>query len=313
MLRSLLVMQVATVVLESMLYGVYLALFVIYCYLQLWRQDRIEFGRLWGSPTGTSTLAILALCTAQWILTVIRFFSAFLGSPNIDAISQYYLQHSPVQVAITDLPVITILVGDAVIIHRLWIIWNDNLYVTALAVLLWLGLLITFCVEIYASIAHSVAISTGWTTTSWSLTVTISIYFLIAWRTWRACQAIEGAKPLMSILAVLVESAAIYTYVPDQPSRLAITFNIEFSAWIIFFGVVFQRRSHLLVIAQQLTTPLIGIVNMLIHIRVARGRSLDLSRASVVLTSDVSVFAAGTLDMEYELENVAAYAPRTSK
>ncbi|KAJ7859407.1 hypothetical protein B0H13DRAFT_2356128 [Mycena leptocephala] len=64
-----------------------------------------------------------------------------------------------------------------------------------------------------------------------------------------------GEGLLMPVLAILVESAAIW------------------SAWAIFFAVAFQRRSVLEFLAKDLTPVIVALTNMFIHLRVGLGWS----------------------------------------
>ncbi|KAJ7793268.1 hypothetical protein B0H14DRAFT_2927558 [Mycena olivaceomarginata] len=229
-------------------------------------------------------MAIFVTCSVHWILTVIRFFRGFLGTPDIDSARLYFADNSKMtQVIRSAFGEITLLIGDAVIIHRLWLIWNRNLRVIVLPVLSWLGVLVCAITVAYlfsrSSVGHDpfVRSGRGWPTATWVLTVITSIYCtaFIAWKVWRTSRAVKeiGDGPLMSVLAILVESAAIWT------------------RWVVFFAVFYQTGSVLQYLTAQLTPPIIGLVNIFIHLRVHLGwsRTLEPDGSVVAMTSSASM------------------------
>jgi hypothetical protein len=77
------------------------------------------------------------------------------------------------------------------------------------------------------------------------------------------------------------------------------------SAWVIFFAVSYQTGSILQYLTAQLTPPIIGLVNMFIHLRVGLGWShaQEPDRSMVAMTSSASIFretipAADSYDLE---------------
>ncbi|KAJ6524018.1 hypothetical protein B0H19DRAFT_1085475 [Mycena capillaripes] len=82
----------------------------------------------------------------------------------------------------------------------------------------------------------------------------------IAWKVWRTSRAVKetGDEPRMSVLAILVEGAAMWIHLP----------NIHASALVVFFAVSYQTGSVPQSLTAQLTPPIIGLANMFIHLRV---------------------------------------------
>ncbi|KAJ7454157.1 hypothetical protein FB451DRAFT_1280323 [Mycena latifolia] len=301
---SLVAVNMATVVLEGFLYGIFLVLFATNLYIRTTRYARprqfVSRGALWWNPIVISTLAIFVTCTAHWILTIQAFFQAFLNATDPTAPLLFYLDSArPIEVARISLTVITLLIGDALIIHRLWLIWNREFRVVALPVLTWLGILVCGIFVVYAFSESSVRNNKFLFTANWVLSVFTNVYCtgVMTWRIWttsREMGNIDGGL-LLSILVILVESAAIWT------------------AWAIFFAVTYQAGSTVSALVTDLSGPFIGLVNMLIHLRVGLGWShtLEASPAAtasgVAMTSSASMFAVNipTVSEEYDLENVS--------
>ncbi|KAJ7831645.1 hypothetical protein B0H13DRAFT_2430598 [Mycena leptocephala] len=186
----------------------------------------------------------------HWILTVIHFFRGFLGTPDIGSAHEYFAHDQTMtQVIRSALGDITLLIGDAVIIHRLWLIWNRNLRVIVLPVLSWLGMLacaITIAYLFHAPLRDMTFLFGSEGACQQPTGTSVYSTAFIAWK---------------SVLAILVESAAIWTHLP----------NMRVSAWVIFFAVSYQTGSILQYLTAQLTPPIIGLFNMFIHLRVGSG------------------------------------------
>ncbi|KAJ7914089.1 hypothetical protein B0H13DRAFT_2463742, partial [Mycena leptocephala] len=247
---NLLTINMASVVLESLLYGIFLVFFFVNIYLRVskYSKPRILKEPLW-NPVVISTIAIFLTCTAHWVLTVVRFFRAVLGSADTYAAILYYADDSQTtQVARSALTEMTMLIGDAVIIHRLWLIWNRNFRVVVVPVILWFGVLacgiVVACLFSQSWLGHILFTTSagGWVTANWMLT------------TIRAVKDI-GDGIFMPVLAILVESAAMWT------------------TWMIFFAVTYQTRSVLEFNVVDLTPLIIAFTNMFIHLRVGLGWS----------------------------------------
>ncbi|KAJ7106660.1 hypothetical protein C8R44DRAFT_885930 [Mycena epipterygia] len=297
---SLVAVSMAMVVMESLLYGLLLVLFSTNLYLRITRFAKPEKfasrGSLWWNAIVLSNIAIFLTCTAHWIITVDRFFRAFLGSAG-DPL-QFYMDDSQLTVVmITTFGIVTSWTGDAVVIHRLWLIWNRDLRVLFVPVLLLLG----------GIICGIRVLTTGgaWITVGWVLNSIINIYctIFIAWRIWKTSRATTevGSGLLMPLFVILIESAAIWT------------------AWTIFFAATHLTGSTLQFLARDLTPVIIGLVNLLIHLRVGLGwsRAEAPDVTGPPMTSGASMFAVNvnipTENDEYRLESVSADGPTSNK
>ncbi|KAJ7112678.1 hypothetical protein C8R44DRAFT_533848, partial [Mycena epipterygia] len=218
-------------------------------------------------PIVISNIAIFVTCTGHWIITVDRFFLAFLKSGG-NPLQFYRDESQPTSIMDNTLVIVATLIGDAVIIHRLWLVWNRNLRVVFFPLLSWLGVLAGGIAVPYLFTQSTptnnrfLTPAGHWLTANWALTAlcatnSIQNSAFIAWRIWKTCQAtVEiGGGLLMSVFVVLIESAAIWT------------------AWTIFFGATFSTGSPLAFIGRDLMPLIVGLVNLLIHLRIGLGWS----------------------------------------
>ncbi|KAJ7106560.1 hypothetical protein C8R44DRAFT_325066 [Mycena epipterygia] len=307
---SLVAVSMATVVLESLLYGLLLVLFSTNLYLRITRYARprefVSRGGLWWNHIVISNMAIFVVCTVHWIITVERFFLAFLGSAG-DPL-QFYLDESQLTLVVKNsLVIAAVLIGDVVIIYRLWIIWNRDLRVVFVPVLSWLGILTCGIAIIYIFtqfIAANNNISTAdsaWVTANWALNALTNIYCttFIAWRIWKTsrAEAEVGGGLLMPVLVILIESAAIWT-----------TWQISFAA---------MTGSTLQFIVSDLTPSIIGLVNILIYLRIGLGwsRAEAPNATGAPMTSEASMFAVNlqAANDEYCLESISPTGPTSSR
>ncbi|KAJ6526829.1 hypothetical protein B0H19DRAFT_1197143 [Mycena capillaripes] len=285
---QILAVNIATVILESLLYGVFLVCFFVNLYLRVskYANPKQFRTRAWWNPVVISTMAILLTYSGHWILTVVRFSQAVLsGSLDTEAALLYSGTDSSqrTQVVRSALAEVTVLIGDAVIIHRLWLIWNRNFSVVILPMISWVGVLVcgvavAHLTSQFHEAGHNVFATRaagGWVTANWALPMIINVYCtaLITWQIWSTSRVVKdlGDGLLMPVLAILVESAAIWT------------------AWAVFFAIAFQRRSLAEFIAKDLTPSVVALTNMLIHLRVGFGWS----RTSAQGTSHSGVMTSG--------------------
>ncbi|KAF8197739.1 hypothetical protein K438DRAFT_1584912 [Mycena galopus ATCC 62051] len=290
MYNGLLAVTVATVIIESLFYGILLISFFTNLYLRLsrWRKTNhsSSHSRMKCDFVVISSTAIFVMCTAHWIITVVRFSHGLLNAPDIPSTLLYFTDGSQIlQVVRSALGEITLLIGDAVIVYRLWLMWNGDWRVVLLPALSWLGSLA--CVIAVAFIFHSsigqdvsVRYKKGWLTVNWVLTAVTNTYCttLIAWKVWSTTRAVRAIKdePFTPVLAIVVESAAIWT------------------AWLLFFAITCETGSVLQSLATVLTPSVLGLVNMFIHIRVELGWS---SQTQMTMTSPASILVWGSTSL----------------
>ncbi|KAJ7717979.1 hypothetical protein B0H16DRAFT_433264 [Mycena metata] len=308
---SLLTVNMCTVVLESLFYGILLVCVCATLYLRFARHKKItgdrtpiwRTRRVWWNPVVIPTVAIFATCSAHWILTVVDFFEAFRSRDNAVALLFYSNGSRSTQVARSVLSELAVLIGDAVIIYRLWLIGNRNIYIVLIPVICWVGVLVCgTAVAVLFSQSNleqdPFRTSAGnWVTGNWVLTAVTNLYCtaLIAWKVWRTNRVMEGLGNgvLMHALAILIESAGLW------------------AAWTIFFAVSYQTHLTLRPIVTDLKATTVGLVNIFIHLRVEFGwsstRESDAAASGGVMTSTASIFALSLpLTDSYYLEGISS-------
>ncbi|KAJ7868446.1 hypothetical protein B0H13DRAFT_2351405 [Mycena leptocephala] len=249
---------------ETFLYGIFMVSFFVSLYLRLSKYtDRTARRGALRNTITIPTIATFVTCSAHWIIGVIRLFKGFAGSEDIHSALHFLSDPAePLMVARSILVILNNLIGDAIIIQRLWFIWGRSLRVIIVPALSWFGVSTSGFVLSYL-LTHlrpgNMSYTRAWITVGWALTTVTNVYCTacIAWRIWRTnrvTQAIGGGL-LMYVLVILVESAAIW------------------AVWTVFFAVTTQTGSQLQILATDLTPPIIGLVNVLIYLRVGLGWS----------------------------------------
>ncbi|KAF7325603.1 hypothetical protein MKEN_00409900 [Mycena kentingensis (nom. inval.)] len=305
---GLLTLEVASLVLETLLYGVFFVLCMTTGYLRLWARGRPQAECslfAWGCgllhPVMVATLALFVLCTTHWAISVARFFRGLLVSPTPAEFTRYLAEDSQKTFNMNNcLNLLITWVGDMVLTYRLWVIWNRRwpVLVFPITILLCLIAVETLLIsklllplDKYLVFWHG---NRQWYTVSWGLSLTMNVYCtgFTACRILSACRAsgAMAAKPFLSVLAVLVESAAILI------------------AWTLAFGIVYERRSPLLIVVANLVGIVVGLVNMLVYVRVElstrdiAGRTVC-EDVDIVMTNNASLFG-----VELELPQTAPWA-----
>nr|GAT59564.1 predicted protein [Mycena chlorophos] len=311
---------IGSLIAETATYGGFLVLCCVTVWLRLARytpESRPPLSRMVCNFIVLSTAALFFLCTLHWVIVVVRFASALLEtsqSPErsmLQSLRTCLATAENVNDAFTFLAIWT---GDAVLIYRLWVIWNRTPHIIALPLLVWFGvvsiggyLAYTFFQPL-ARLENESAHNRALFTWNWVGTLSINLYCtgLSAWRIWKACRASGAlaAKPFMSVLVILVESAVLLT------------------VWSIFFAIAFQTNSSLQILVTNLQAVVIGIANVVIYLRVeispfvlsehghGRGRDVETggtgSSPGIVMTNNASILdldlalageAQGELDM----------------
>ncbi|KAJ6612358.1 hypothetical protein B0H10DRAFT_300702 [Mycena sp. CBHHK59/15] len=266
--------NLVTVCIESVLYGIFLVLFVASISLVVTRhRETARRARRNGmaaaksvylTPMFMASVALSLTVTAHWILTVDRLFLAFVHFHNGTKPLQFYLDLSQVtSITKIGLLVATILIGDAIIVYRLWIVWNYNRIVIIFPLCTLLGLAVCGIGIIYQFTQYIpgqnpfLTAASRWISSDCAFTLSTNVYCtaMIAWQILRSSSQSQniGLGSLNSVLATLVESAAIIT------------------TQTLFFTIVYHLESNLQIIGITIWSPIAGIAFMLINVRVALG------------------------------------------
>ncbi|KAJ7301806.1 hypothetical protein DFH08DRAFT_1090072 [Mycena albidolilacea] len=282
---------------ETFLYGIFMVSFFVALHLRLSKYtDRTARSEALRNTILIPTIVTFVTCSAHWIIGVIRLFKGFAGSEDTHSALHFLSDPAqPLVVARSLLVILNNLIGDAIIIQRLWFIWGRDLRVIVVPVLSWLGLSTSGFVLSYLFThlrPENISYTGAWITVGWVLTTVINVYCTacIAWRIWRTnrvTQAIGGGL-LMYVLVILVESAAIW------------------AVWAIFFAVTNQTGSQLRILATDLAPPIIGLVNVLIYLRVGLGWSFVPSIDGTAGLTMTSVLVLPTMSEQDHLDTVTA-------
>ncbi|KAJ7764304.1 hypothetical protein B0H16DRAFT_1718236 [Mycena metata] len=244
--------NMALVVLETFLYALLLVSASTTLYLRFVRHEVPKL-LVW-NPVVLFTVLISAMSGTHWILTIVDFFDAFVGS-EAHADRFFNLQHL--------LGGLSVLIGDVAIVHRLWLISNHSFSVIIVPILACLGLLIVECATTYVGNQPAAeAQILVWVRATWVLSLNQCFLY-------RA----YGEGTHVPVLIVLLESSAAW------------------SIWGFFFGLTSELGSPLVIIAAGLAPVMVGLTNLVIYLRVelqcTRPQGSDLT--GVALTSSASI------------------------
>ncbi|KAJ6495199.1 hypothetical protein C8R45DRAFT_986337, partial [Mycena sanguinolenta] len=263
---SLVHVSLATVVVESLLYGIYLVFAVTSICLLLGRNtgSTRRGTPIFRSPIFLGTIAIFLTITAHWVVIVDRAFLGFIHFADTLGPLKFYGDLTQLtEIMATGLAAVTTIISDIMIIHRLWVVWNykKTIVIVPLATLLGLivsGIGITTQFTQYQP-GQDVFLSEAgrWITSATVFTLCTTLYStaFISWRLWHHGRTIQpyGGLNLKSILVIIVESAALWTI------------------WSLFYLVSYRAQSNLEFIVVDCSPAIAGISCMLIHVRVGMG------------------------------------------
>ncbi|KAI9434588.1 hypothetical protein H4582DRAFT_2175182 [Lactarius indigo] len=159
-----------------------------------------------------------ALATGHVITILVQLIRAFIGAAGtLDGPSIYLLnQSTPEHVAQEFLYITNSLIGDAILIWRLWIIWNRNFWLCVPFIILFAGYIgLANLASVDPTKAVSLSHLQDWPYATWafSLATQLGATLLIGYQFWKSIQRDSmrlGASHL-SIFWILVESGALYS------------------------------------------------------------------------------------------------------
>ncbi|KAH7906259.1 hypothetical protein BJ138DRAFT_1163063 [Hygrophoropsis aurantiaca] len=262
--------NLATVCIESFMFGIFFILSLTSGYL-LVRRNSMPFksstpnsGSIFQTPMFLAGTCLFVTVTAHWMLTVTRLFQAFVLYNDGSAPLSFYGDLSQLtEIVKTGFLMASLIVGDAMIIYRLWVIWNHSVWVIVFPLCTLLGLTvcgigITYQFTQYTPGENVFLSQAGrWITSDCVFTLCTNVYStaMIAWKVWNTNIRARrlGGGSLLPILATFVESAALYT------------------SWTIFFFASYQSHSNIQFTAVDIWCTVSGISFMLINVRVGLG------------------------------------------
>ncbi|KAF7324194.1 hypothetical protein MKEN_00642400 [Mycena kentingensis (nom. inval.)] len=299
MSSALLAVNLATLALSSLFYGAFVVLFasstylIVGRYLGLQRRCRAQGrarapartgsrggeGGVFRSTVFISSLALFCTITAHWVITVYRIFVGFIHHDENKAPFFFADMKQTSQLVQQALVMLSILIGDSLIIHRLWVVWERRIFVVIFPVCSLAALTMCSAVLMY-TVSHKDDPEDLFTdpslTSNCFLTLFTNVY-CTAFITYKIRSITRIVKPiggssLHGFLVIVVESAAIY------------------ASYTVFFTFLYRLRSPVQSLAIQCAPPVVGIVNALIQTRVGLGWAVE---AQVGRTERASAVASG--------------------
>ncbi|KAI0808262.1 hypothetical protein C8Q74DRAFT_125405 [Fomes fomentarius] len=224
------------------------------------------------SPLIVCNVLLMLVIPAHWVISIQRMFTALVTRGGGQAAIDFFNDlQDKTEVARTALLFVCMLIGDAVITYRTWLVWGRNNWVIIVPFLT-IATLIAFGIGLlyefdHASPSKSVfAAAVGrWITGYCGATLCTNLYgtIMIAYRIWSTNRFMRknhiwaSGRDLMSAMAIFVESAAMY------------------SAWAVMFVILYATRSTLQTVGSGCGPAVIGIAFMLITVRVGLGWGHD--------------------------------------
>ncbi|KAJ7321012.1 hypothetical protein DFH08DRAFT_889786 [Mycena albidolilacea] len=259
---SLSSVNLATLAIGSFLYGMYYVLFAISMYLLLRRHTATNPSRKAASALKSvvflSAIVLFLVVTGHWTMIVYRAFLAFISFQNGCESEPFYLDNARLTYrALNTLLSASIVIGDALIIYRLWVVWTRSKSVIAFPVCSLVAFAVGSGISTRLIENRKTVFADKWLTATTMLTLLNNIYCtaLISWKIWFTTKfsIASDENNLRKFLAILVESAGIY------------------AVWVILFSVTYETNSNLASFFLETTPAVVGIVNALIHTRVGLG------------------------------------------
>lgn len=264
-----LTVNLAGLCVEGTLYGIFFTLFVLSSALLISRARKTSpHASIWSilcTPLIAGSLAMFVAITVHWVIEGARLVQA-VNSPEGPLI--FYLEWSqPTFVAEMGFFIAAAVIGDALIIYRLWVVWNYRKLVVVFPILGLVGLLTCGIglvqefpqLETGAGIFQSSA--ARWATPDCVFTICTNVYCsaMIAYKLWLVDSRSQkyGGPSLGGVLAIVVESATFYT------------------AWALVFFVTYQTHQNICFLIVNCWPAVSGITCMMINVRAGLGWALE--------------------------------------
>ncbi|KAJ7219554.1 hypothetical protein GGX14DRAFT_541344 [Mycena pura] len=246
-------------ILMTMFYGIYFVLFVISMYLLLQQgsinkvRGQANYVPILRSMVFISGVALFIVVTGDWAETVFRNAQALVY------FKESYLTSNaqPSAIAAGVFLALSLILGDSMIVYRLWVVWHYNKLVMIIPLDVF-PVSAGFIVEgdIHQSPNQVTALTAF---TAFTMATNIYCTIFISWAIWRVTSNSSpiGGANLRHFLAVVVESAALYT------------------AWVIYYTITHELGLNIQYIAISTFPTVVGIANALIHVRIAMGKTIE--------------------------------------
>ncbi|KAF8194018.1 hypothetical protein K438DRAFT_1828397 [Mycena galopus ATCC 62051] len=263
---TLLTANLVVVVLESFLYGIYAIMAACALYFMVSRHHERLGGTSWFSrsnllsPVALGALALFITVSIHWLLNVSRVFVAFHHWDDGPGPRTFYSNFSHItEVLKYGFLVTSFMIGDSLLIHRLWVVSGFRPGIIVVPVITLMGLLtfgvgLTYQLSTYSSDDSMFqAAYRRWTTGVCICCLCTAAYTTgyIWYKLWSISRALEsfGVTGLSAIVRIFTESAAL------------------FATFSLFHLVSYQCGSNIQFIILDCMPVVVGISNLLVQIR----------------------------------------------
>ncbi|KAI4524689.1 hypothetical protein K525DRAFT_147737, partial [Schizophyllum commune Loenen D] len=222
-------MKLAALAVQSVLFGIYIALVLAMIYLLTLRphsETVRRTSRLGERLLFAGLILLSAMITGvshEWICTVIRAFQAFILWEGGQHADNFYANITgPSEVLRSAFHSATVTIADLFVVARLYVIWNYRksvilLPITALVLLLVSAVGVTYAYGAYEMMDPATLASLHrWRMAQSILTICINVYCtaMIIYevgRVQRQAAQFSGSRSVRSVVTLMAESAAFYT------------------------------------------------------------------------------------------------------
>jgi len=298
---SIVAANLASLSLESLLYGAFALLFAASTYLFAYRAMlgpspgvRSMFKR----PLFAASLVLFVCITSYWILTVLRSIHAFSDSTPRIAATYFSDLRAVTEVSKVALLTASLMVGDLVLVYRLWIISGKSKRTLVFPLLSFSGSIASSIAgmrSMVRAVVEGDVLDGGVFVTDIAAPTTVFCILTlltnvlcaatIAWFLWRTHTRVEPkvyrSFDLMRVLSTCIESAALYVI------------------WAAFYLAVYIARSDLQYIVLDCWCPIAGIAFMLINVRVSLAFIREVEQSTTHYAPTVVFAPSGDLSMSF--------------
>lgn len=265
------VFRFGIVFVSSTLYGLFFILFVLSVLILHQQNKKLSLGCTSSTSVYLAfSYMTLVVLTAVWAISVVMCFKpALVDAPYIE-------NYNPLMFSQHIIGYLAAIIGDTVMTYRLYIIWDRKriiLYISAILLPSAIGFILWGVIH-YAMFGQVNQIP-NIILASMTISVNVSCTSLIVWKIWdrnRLARAVGGEKVVLRLLAILVESSALYT------------------GWIFIFLITHFLDIDLSQVFLYGLPHVAGIASMLINVRVGLGWAVGEEGRSTRSLSD-SIFA----------------------
>ncbi|KAJ7758945.1 hypothetical protein DFH07DRAFT_817753 [Mycena maculata] len=264
--------NLAGLAIGGLFYGMYLVLYLTSTYLLFRRSSGAHAGPVYRSIVFISGLILFVAVTGNWALTVARPFLGFIVFLDGTAAPKFFNDNSQITTTVQNIfAALSILIGDGMIIYRLWIVWSRNKFIIILPILTLIGLLITLVLSVQTTThVNNIAEDKG-LTPGLIFTLVTNIYCtgLTSWKIW---QITRGSSPvngnnMRDFIGIIIESSALY------------------SGWAIFYIITHQINADVQFVALIAVPAVAGISHALIQARISMGQTVERTHLSARASS----------------------------